>query len=322
MSAGYDADEGSNTTVQRGDKGGQTGRPHTRNQATPPPLEPTKPHPPPYRAELHQLLTVNPFANPAANENQLLMPSSSAPWPDPAEGSSIPQLKRPTEHLTHGYAKAVNSSQTQIRGPPSNLCHLTEICGKKYAKIGMSDVKPEIEFWEQAVICSISGANPPFSVMEGFFKRIWSAFEIDRILMVKRGMFLVRFLNLEDKQAVEKRGMHFFDNKPLLVKGWNAALDFLLGIPLKTDKYTKERASIRYARLLIEMPLEGPFLQHVEFANEHDMIIRQPVNYEWLPPKCTHRQMFGHEAEHCKKKAGTKRLWRPIQKFQAPKKRT
>ncbi|KAJ8421712.1 hypothetical protein Cgig2_003360 [Carnegiea gigantea] len=62
---------------------------------------------------------------------------------------------------------------------------------------------------KQAVICSVLGANPPFSVMEEFLKRIWKAFEIDRILMVKRGMFLVRFLNLQDKQAVEKRGLYF-----------------------------------------------------------------------------------------------------------------
>jgi len=60
----------------------------------------------------------------------------------------------------------------------------------------MSEVKPEIDYWEHAVICSILGANPSFSVMEGFLKRIWNAYEIDRILMVNRGLFLVRFSNL------------------------------------------------------------------------------------------------------------------------------
>ncbi|KAJ8420666.1 hypothetical protein Cgig2_003372 [Carnegiea gigantea] len=92
--------------------------------------------------------------------------------------------------------------------------------------------KSQIEYWEQAIICKVLGANPPFAVMEGFFKRIWKAFEIDRILLVKRGMFLVQFTNLHDKQVVEKRGMYFFDNKPLLVKGWNAAMD------LQTDSIT------------------------------------------------------------------------------------
>jgi len=134
--------------------------------------------------------------------------------------------------------------------------------------------------------------------------------------------------------------MFFFDKKPLLVKGWNADMDLqtdtitslpvwvqfpyldlkywgmknlskigsLLRIPLKTDKYTKEKTCIRYARLLIEMPVEGPFPQYVEFTNVHDMLIQQSVNYEWLPLKCSHCQMFEHEIELCKKKAGTKQV--------------
>jgi len=88
----------------------------------------------------------------------------------------------------------------------------------------------------------------------------------------------------------------------------------LLGVPLKTDKYTKERTSIRFARLLIEMPLEGPFPDYVEFANEHDILIRQEVHYEWIPLKCNHCQMFGHDEEHCKKKTVIKQVWRPVQK--------
>ncbi|KAJ8427719.1 hypothetical protein Cgig2_022193 [Carnegiea gigantea] len=31
----------------------------------------------------------------------------------------------------------------------------------------------------------------------------------------------------------------------------------MLGFPLKIDKYTKEKSMLRYARLLVEMPLEG-----------------------------------------------------------------
>ncbi|KAJ8445790.1 LOW QUALITY PROTEIN: hypothetical protein Cgig2_027871 [Carnegiea gigantea] len=50
------------------------------------------------------------------------------------------------------------------------------------------------------------------------------------------------------------------------------------------------------------MPLEGPFPEYVEFANEHGILIRQEVHYEWIPLKCNHCQMFGHDEEHCKKK--------------------
>ena len=43
-------------------------------------------------------------------------------------------------------------------------------------------------------------------------------YEIDKILLVRRGVFLVRFLQMQDKQLVEKTGVYHFDNKPMIVK--------------------------------------------------------------------------------------------------------
>ena len=47
-----------------------------------------------------------------------------------------------------------------------------------------------------------------------------------------------------------------------------------LGIPLKTDKYTQEKAMIRYAKVLVDMQLEGPFPGSIKFFNEQDVLIR------------------------------------------------
>ncbi|KAJ8438666.1 hypothetical protein Cgig2_031631 [Carnegiea gigantea] len=47
-------------------------------------------------------------------------------------------------------------------------------------------------------------------------------------------------------------------------------LGSILGIPLKTDKYTKEKTMLKYARLFVEIPLEGNFPDFIEFANEKD----------------------------------------------------
>ena len=49
----------------------------------------------------------------------------------------------------------------------------------------------------------------------------------------------------------------------------------MLGIPIKTDKYTKEKTWISYARVLIDIPIEGPFPEHIEFINEQEMLVRQ-----------------------------------------------
>ena len=133
---------------------------------------------------------------------------------------------------------------------------------------------------------------------------------------------------------MEKRGVYFFDAKPVLVKGLSPHMDLhtesikslpiwiqlpnldikfwgteslskigsTLGIPLKTDRYTRERRMVKYARLLIDMPLDGHFPDYIDFFNEEGIPIRQQVHYEWKPIKCTHCKMFGYEDSHCKKK--------------------
>ncbi|KAJ8422520.1 hypothetical protein Cgig2_003586 [Carnegiea gigantea] len=43
-----------------------------------------------------------------------------------------------------------------------------------------------------------------------------------------------------------------------------------LDIPLKIDKYIKGKIMLKYAMLLIEIPLADAFLEYIEFVNDHD----------------------------------------------------
>ncbi|KAJ8430737.1 LOW QUALITY PROTEIN: hypothetical protein Cgig2_004630 [Carnegiea gigantea] len=100
-----------------------------------------------------------------------------------------------------------------------------------------------------SVLCAVLGANPPLEVIKGYINRIWDAYELDRILQVRRGLYLVRFSHWQDKLEVEKKGIYFFDSKPFI-----------------------------------------------------DLLIRQPVKFEWLPSKCSFCGMFSHLEEVCRKK--------------------
>ncbi|KAJ8438217.1 hypothetical protein Cgig2_011579 [Carnegiea gigantea] len=75
-----------------------------------------------------------------------------------------------------------------------------------------------------------------------------------------------------------------------------------LGIPIKTDKYTKEKTMLKYARLLTEIQIKVDFPEFIEFINEHNVVMRQRVEYEWEPTRCSHCKMFGHKVEECRKK--------------------
>mgnify|MGYP001070461423 CR=1 FL=1 len=256
--------------------------------------------------------------------------------------NAVPHVQQPAIHLPHfqrSFAQMLDPEEgNELKFVPS-----ANINGIRCATIEKSDVLDEITYWQNAVLCSVMGANPPFEVMKGFFNRIWGNFAIDRIIYVRKGVFLVRFSHQEDKIQVEKRGFYFFDSKPMLVKGWNPNMDLhsesirslplwiqlpsldikywgieslskigsILGVPIKTDKITKERQAIRYARLLVEMPIEGPFPDHVDFFNEDGVLIRQQISYEWIPNKCTHCAMLGHTEDVCKKRKEVVRTeWR------------
>ena len=145
---------------------------------------------------------------------------------------------------------------------------------------------------------------------------------------------------------MERRGVYYFDSKPVLVKGWNPEMDMhteeikslplwlqfpnldvkhrgaeslsktgsLLGILLKTNRYTKERSVLRYARLLIDIPLDSSFPYYIEFFNDNEMLLGQHATYKWKPMKCSHYHMFGHEEPVCKKKDEVRKEWRRVQR--------
>jgi len=61
------------------------------------------------------------------------------------------------------------------------------------------------------------------------------------------------------------------------IKYWGVGslskLGSLLGIPIKTDKFTKDKQVLRYAPLLVEMIIDGSFPEFIEFFNEENLLI-------------------------------------------------
>lgn len=200
-------------------------------------------------------------------------------------------------------------------------------------KITLDDVKDEIDYWSTAVICYVLGSNPPQIVMEGYFNRIWKGKGIDKIAQVNRGVFLVRFTNVDDRENVVEEGVKMFDRKPIVVKPWKADCDVtkdkvyripiwirlvgldvkycgknaltkiasLNGTPLKADKATTNRVRMIYARVLVGIPLNQEYPTGVMFENKYGRIVEQKVEYEWKPVLCAKCKNFGHDIMNCRK---------------------
>ena len=98
--------------------------------------------------------------------------------------------------------------EKEVINPPIQLEPVT---------IELDDIQEEIDFWSSSLICYVLGANPPSHVMEGYVRRIWRNHKVDKVAMVKRGMFLVRFQTMDARDQVLV-GHFFFDKKPLIMK--------------------------------------------------------------------------------------------------------
>ena len=107
---------------------------------------------------------------------------------------TAPNSSLQSKTITSSYAAMVDPDE----GTSLNFILSSMVNGVKCAKIEPHDVQSEIDYWKSAVLCSVIGANPPLEIIEGFVRRIWQTCEIDKVCFVRKGVYLVRFQNLND----------------------------------------------------------------------------------------------------------------------------
>lgn len=78
-------------------------------------------------------------------------------------------------------------------------------------KITYDDIQLEVDFWLNVVVCHVLGANPLLQVMEGFIRRILGKHGIEKIALIAKGFFIVRFTSSESRVKVLDDGILMFD---------------------------------------------------------------------------------------------------------------
>ncbi|KAL2901408.1 hypothetical protein RDABS01_026490 [Bienertia sinuspersici] len=191
------------------------------------------------------------------------------------------------------------------------------------------------------MICFVLGANPPLPVMSGFCNRIWGKKGLDKVSMVGRGLFLVRFNTLEQCHKALTGDPQFFDYKPLIMKQWSPDIELhkenvktvpmwirmpnldlkywgqgclhklgdIIGTTLKVDNVTMNKDRLSYARILVEVELDKELPDYIRFQNEKGLPVQQNIEYEWRPTFCTVCKKYGHPSDKCHKQ--TKKQWQP-----------
>ncbi|KAL2934330.1 hypothetical protein RDABS01_017449 [Bienertia sinuspersici] len=201
---------------------------------------------------------------------------------------------------------------------------------EEITQITQEDIRPEIDYWKSSVVGYVIGANPPGNVMEGFLRRIWKNFDIDKVVTIKKGMFLIRFGCIEERDRVLSMECPFFDSKPMILKPWTEDMDLTkedvktvpiwiqvsvdfrywgmnclekilkpVGKLLNVDNTTAKRERLSFARCRMEVGLDQEFPNMVTFNNEKHELTRGYIKYEWKPTVCKLCKKLGHLEEEC-----------------------
>ncbi|XP_060182880.1 uncharacterized protein LOC132612810 [Lycium barbarum] len=166
----------------------------------------------------------------------------------------------------------------------------------------------------------------------GEIERIWGKKGINKVVLMKNGIMLVRFDSEEGRNDAVQGGFYHFDNKPFIVKAWTPDMEFtreelqsvpiwiklpglefkywsprglskigsLIGKPLMVDKQTETKLGLSFASLLIEVKVGKELPDEVLFRNENGIVITQKFTY-WKPSICAHCHKYGHESASCRK---------------------
>lgn len=62
------------------------------------------------------------------------------------------------------------------------------------------------------------GVNFFWQIMESFIRRIWEKLGIDKIELIIKGVFIVRFISYDNRMKVLNEGMVMFDKKTVIVE--------------------------------------------------------------------------------------------------------
>ncbi|XP_070057707.1 uncharacterized protein [Nicotiana tomentosiformis] len=170
------------------------------------------------------------------------------------------------------------------------------------------------------------GTIPAIGELERFIDTQWNFASKPKIYFHNDGYFVVRFSNIEDRDEVLYSAPHTINNKPLIIKAWEADFNFneevlktislwvkfpnlplncwkiemlsrmssVLGNPIYDDECTTKEERISYVRVLVKINVIVPLPRMIRVQDPKGKIFEQEVCYDWIPEYCEECLQVGH----------------------------
>uniref|UniRef100_A0A803NBH9 DUF4283 domain-containing protein n=1 Tax=Chenopodium quinoa TaxID=63459 RepID=A0A803NBH9_CHEQI len=199
---------------------------------------------------------------------------------------------------------SVNVAEVSSIHPPQSELN------KPVLQLSMDDIVDELDCCNLGVVAFTIAANPHIKTFEGFCYRIWGKLNVDKVIPLRRGIFLIRFLNSETRDKALTALNFLMDKKPYWGKSCLEKIVGLIGKPIRPDAATLSRDRVAYVRYLVEMDLKQEFPNKIDFLNEKGILFEQNLTWEWKPQWCSVCGGMGRANGTCQKKT-EKMVWRP-----------
>ncbi|CAH9135340.1 unnamed protein product [Cuscuta epithymum] len=197
---------------------------------------------------------------------------------------------------------------------------------------GDRELPTMVDMWGYCLVGHFTGSFPGLKAVHDL-KATWGVKCLVR--SHKKGWLIFKFQSEEDRSKVLREGPYTVFGKLLMLKElsenfsfedeeflkvpiwvkfhdlpmqlWNdeamSEVASMVGVPITTDKITKERINNDYARVLIEVDASKPPPLSFPIRLPSHKVFKQSVVYETFPSYCFHCKEFGHHPFICNKLA-------------------
>lgn len=86
-----------------------------------------------------------------------------------------------------------------------------------------------------------------------------------------------------------------------------------IGTPFFIDRLTGSQGRVSFVGVCVEVKVDTPMPTQIPYVNEFRKSKIQEVEYEWIPPNCSHCKKFGHTLRQCSVVPRETRKWVPKQ---------
>ncbi|GAA0161067.1 hypothetical protein LIER_17472 [Lithospermum erythrorhizon] len=256
------------------------------------------------------------------------------PNPLPIRPEPVVPMAAPTGPLEDAKVRPKFSEvikDNRIVGNGLRLEHYDLMDNEDDVVLDKDDEIPFVETWGYCLIGCFTGPFPGRQALNSLVKS-WNV--KCRIIPYAKGWTVFRFVTDEDRFRVFNGGPYLAFGKTLMLRLVDAGViigDDLftsvptwvlfhdvplsvwsesglskiaskVGIPMYTDKFTKERTKMSYARCLVDVDVSKPPVLEFGVKLPGGKRYNQKVTYECYPDYCCDCKAFGHNIFKCPKK--------------------